>query len=285
VLEITADDFGALPELDAGILVAARLGAVHRVSALAARLRPGHRLPDVPVGVHVDLSDGPFLTSFRPSAGPLGDKRDLWLAAIRGQVDPFHIEAEVEAQIATLAERLGAVPAHVDVHNHLHLAHPQMLEVITTVASRCGIRRIRWPVEPLGEEAIRRLAVLDRRRGFEPAPVHPLHPAFDEAVLGALILRMRESALADALVYPTAAARLTPPHGAPHFCGTVFGHLPSLRRLRAHAWRAERSDGPVELMTHPGLVARGRGFAGRGRTRELLVLLAHRLSRLRRDSS
>jgi len=103
-LIITADDYGYSRRYDAGILEAARAGALDSVGAMverpsldaAALLESG-----VEVGLHLEL-DAP---DGAPRAGP-GERRAA--------------EAALEGQFERFAEAFERPPAYLDGHHHCH---------------------------------------------------------------------------------------------------------------------------------------------------------------------
>jgi predicted glycoside hydrolase/deacetylase ChbG (UPF0249 family) len=103
-LVITADDFGYRGAYDAGIVVAARAGAIDRVSVMAVR-----------------ASDiGPLL------------ELDIALG--------LHIEADagIAAQLRAFEELAGRPPAYLDGHRHCH-AEPRIAADLARVAAELGI--------------------------------------------------------------------------------------------------------------------------------------------------
>jgi hypothetical protein len=279
-LILCADDYAADAGRNRGIELAAAAGAIDRVGVLGTGRSPGTLSPTVGIGVHVDLSEGPFLTDWRPArACRWGDKRDAWIEGSAGAWPLDRLRAEVDAQIARVARWARRPLSHLDAHNHLHVAHPAITRVFLDAAAVHGIPTVRWPLEPMTPEDLDELRRLDLARGVCPATIERLRrPATAQKLLLDAIRWMRRSALADALVYRTAAAGQEAPEASLPFAGTVFGHRPSVRRLMAIEARPAVSL-PTEVMVHPGLHLRGRGFAGLGRTRELAVLLTFSLVR------
>jgi predicted glycoside hydrolase/deacetylase ChbG (UPF0249 family) len=103
-LVITADDFGYRPAYDAGILLAARAGAIDRVSVMATReCDPGALLElGVPLGLHLE-ADG-----------------------------------TIAAQLRAFEELTGSQPAHIDGHRHCH-ADARMAADVTRIAAELGV--------------------------------------------------------------------------------------------------------------------------------------------------
>ncbi|GAB4256933.1 MAG: chitin disaccharide deacetylase [Deferrisomatales bacterium] len=77
------------------------------------------------LGLHVNLTEGRAVAGPAPTltdaAGRfLGPKGEVWRRAAAGRLDAEAVRAEVWAQWNRLCS-LGAVPSHVDGHNHVHL--------------------------------------------------------------------------------------------------------------------------------------------------------------------
>lgn len=158
-LVVTADDFGAAPEVNEaveqahthGILTAASL----MVSGAAATdaLERARRLPRLRVGLHVVLvegrptlppsqipdlvdSSGTFRTDMAASAANM-----FFRPKVRRQ-----LAAEVEAQFDAF-RATGLALDHVNTHKHFHL-HPTIASTILRVGARYGMRAMRVPLEP-----------------------------------------------------------------------------------------------------------------------------------------
>lgn len=159
-LIVTADDFGAAPEInDAverghvdGCLTAASLMVTgDAVDDAVARAR---RLPGLGVGLHLVLVEG------RPAL-PVGQVPDLiddtghfrTDMAMAG-VDIFfkprvrrQIAAEIAAQFARFADT-GLPLDHVNAHKHFHL-HPTIAALVLEIGARHGLKASRAPIEPV----------------------------------------------------------------------------------------------------------------------------------------
>jgi predicted glycoside hydrolase/deacetylase ChbG (UPF0249 family) len=101
-LIVTADDYGYRPSYDAGILEAARAGAVDAVSAMLTRsgCHPEPLLATgVEIGLHLELPEGVTLVA---SAGQAAA-----LAALREQLERFE-------------DLFGGPAAFLDGHHHCH---------------------------------------------------------------------------------------------------------------------------------------------------------------------
>jgi hopanoid biosynthesis associated protein HpnK len=158
-LVVTADDFGASPEVNEavdrahrdGILTAASLMvAGNAASDAVARARA---LPTLGVGLHVVLVDGlPILPADRIPAlvdGAGNFRTDMARAGVTIFASPAaqrQLAAEVEAQFAAFAAT-GLALDHVNAHKHFHL-HPTIAGTILKVGQRYGMRAVRAPIEP-----------------------------------------------------------------------------------------------------------------------------------------
>jgi predicted glycoside hydrolase/deacetylase ChbG (UPF0249 family) len=232
-----ADDFGAFPGADAGILRLVELGRLGGVScqvvgrtfaASAPALR--ERLPAVDAGLHLDLA---------PGRGGLA-----WLLARSHAhaLDPHVVSARISAQLDAFERTLRRPPAFVDGHQHVHQL-PVVREVLLDVlaARYAGA----WPL-------VRNTVPLARRGA----------KAFAVAALGGFGLRR------------LLRARGVPHNG--DFAGVYgldarvdYGEL--FRR-----WLASATDGSL-LLCHPGLAAADGGDPiGPARTAELAYLSSPR---------
>lgn len=163
-----ADDFGFSPAVSAGIVRAAREGVLTSTSmatnmshatAAAAMLAD---LPQLGVGIHLNVSQGPALSEAgrRELAGPDGVMARSAMGVIvdvcRRPTLLGAIEAEFDAQVRWALDR-GVRPTHLDSHRHSH-GFPPVFDRAVRVARRYGIacvRRLRealpgrgWPVAP-----------------------------------------------------------------------------------------------------------------------------------------
>jgi len=156
-LIVGGDDFGAAPEVNAGIIRAHRDGILTSTSLMvtgdaadeAVRLAREH--PRLGVGLHLVLAQG--RPASRPEDVPGLVARDgnfrrapvaagigyawLWLSrAGRAQ-----LRREITAQLEAFAST-GLRLAHVDGHLNMHL-HPMVLPILLELAPRYGIRAVR----------------------------------------------------------------------------------------------------------------------------------------------
>lgn len=158
---LSADDFGAAPEVNEAVEIAHTKGLLRATSLMigapaaddaVARAR---KLPALAVGLHVVLVHG------RPVLPPekipdLVDARgrfltDLVRAGMRFFFRPrarSQLAAEVRAQFERYAAT-GLALDHADAQSHMHV-HPTVFQTILRVGREYGLRAIRIPREPFG---------------------------------------------------------------------------------------------------------------------------------------
>ena len=158
-LIVTADDFGAAPEVNEAVEAAHRGGILTAASLMVAAggaldaIARARRLPSLRVGLHVVLLEGrpvlpaaalPHLTNgeglFPASPAALGLSVALSRAARR------ELAAELTAQFAAFADS-GLRIDHCNAHLHFHL-HPLIGGLIAAIGPRFGLRAVRLPLEP-----------------------------------------------------------------------------------------------------------------------------------------
>ena len=112
-LLITADDYGYAPAYDAGIVEAARAGAVDGVSAMVLRRLDPEPLIEtgVEIGLHLELPSEP----------------------------PGAPEAALDEQLARFIELFGRRPVHLDGHHHCHARAGQPALAVARIAKRLGL--------------------------------------------------------------------------------------------------------------------------------------------------
>ncbi|KIH77024.1 Predicted glycoside hydrolase or deacetylase ChbG, UPF0249 family [Geoalkalibacter ferrihydriticus] len=147
-LIVNADDLGSGRLTDRAIFDCYRHGILTSASllangpTLAEAAREAFRL-ELPVGVHVNLSEGRSLSGairgLTNAAGEFPGKLAARRAFLRGQVSSADLEQEIAAQISRILE-LGLLPDHVDTHQHTCLfgcVGGALLEVIGCFGLRC----------------------------------------------------------------------------------------------------------------------------------------------------
>lgn len=256
-LIVNADDLGSGAPRDRGIFQSFARGVVTSASLLAngRSFAPAAREAlalGLPVGVHLNLSEGPALSGRLPgltdASGHFPGKRRLRALLQTGALDATAVRGELLAQIDRV-RAAGIAPDHLDTHQHC-LLFPALTVLVAEVAETSGIRALRLPQPaeasadetlstPLGKELAlyRRLApaahrTLRRRRLWMPDGLWGLP----------LLNRLNEATLAA-----------------------------TLRALPAGTW---------ELMTHPGACDPSDPFGGPERETELRALTAPAIRRL-----
>lgn len=256
-LIVNADDLGLNPQRDRGIIEAFRCGLVTSASLIAngasfATAAATANDCGLPVGVHLNLSEGTTLTGpidgLTDPSGQLPGKEAMRQRLLAGRCDTVALQREMAAQVeAVLAA--GLQPGHLDGHQHCHV-YPSLVPVVIALAQDYGIDALRSarPADP-GDALVPPLlqddlALLRRLGG-------PAQMAFRSAGLRT----------------PDGLWGLPLLHGltTPSLCA-LLDSLPA---------------GDWELMTHPGYpVAHGRPFECAQRQVELQALTsvaAHRV--------
>ena len=182
---VNADDFGFSSAVTEGIVRAHREGIVTSTT-LAANMPTAAEavgrladLPDLGVGVHLNVSQGPPLSDAgRRLAGEDGQMAHTATGVIRlAAFRPWllsAIEAEFDAQIRWALD-YGICPTHLDSHRHCHAFGPIFRRVVR-LAKRYDIPFIRrhrevlggdsWPPAPPKQRRTRR--ILNMLGRFQP---------------------------------------------------------------------------------------------------------------------
>ena len=153
-LIVNADDLGWTEGVNCGIVEAHRNGLVTSTTLLAngraydSALEVARQNPQLGIGVHLNLSDGPptapadQVRELLNSAGELdGGAEGLLLIVARRGLRLDEIEQEWDAQIRKIRES-GILPTHLDGHKHVHML-PGLFELALYLAKKHGIRAIR----------------------------------------------------------------------------------------------------------------------------------------------
>jgi hopanoid biosynthesis associated protein HpnK len=178
-LIVTADDFGAAPEVNEAVEAAHRRGILGAASlmvsapAAADAVARARRTPSLRVGLHLVLTEGrPVLPasavrhlvdgsgSFRTDMAAVGAAIAFSRQARR------EVAAEITAQFAAF-RATGLTLDHCNAHKHFHL-HPVIGRLMAEIGGRFGLRAARVPFEPrirwAPEALTTPLATLLRRR-------------------------------------------------------------------------------------------------------------------------
>ena len=167
-LIVNADDLGWTEGVNLGIAEAHRRGLVSSTSLLAngrafasaVTVRRNH--PDLGIGVHLNLSDGPPTAPAEAVRGLLnasgelqGSPASLLLRIAKRRLPFEEVEREWDAQIAKI-KSAGFSPTHVDGHKHVHML-PGLFELALGLARKHAIGAIR-----IAHEESRLRSVLSR---------------------------------------------------------------------------------------------------------------------------
>jgi hopanoid biosynthesis associated protein HpnK len=158
-LIVTADDFGAAPEVNDAVERAHREGILRCASLMVAASAAGDAvarakaMPSLAVGLHLVLVEGkPVLPAAQipDLVGADGNFRSdmvkasfamAFLPRVRRQL-AHEIEAQFEAFAST-----GLKLDHVNAHKHFHL-HPTIAGLVVEIGRHYGMKAMRAPVEP-----------------------------------------------------------------------------------------------------------------------------------------
>jgi predicted glycoside hydrolase/deacetylase ChbG (UPF0249 family) len=153
-LIVNADDLGWTTGVNRGIVEAHRRGLVTSTSLLAngPAFSDGVSMaksnPDLGVGVHLNLSDGPPTAAQSKVKGLLNQKgvfeagpESLLLRLAKRSIRSSEVEREWDAQIQKVRDA-GIHPTHIDGHKHVHML-PGLFDVALRLAKQHGIGAIR----------------------------------------------------------------------------------------------------------------------------------------------
>jgi len=157
-LIVNADDLGWTEGVNRGIAVTHRTGLVTSTSilangrAFASALEVAQLNPELGVGVHLNLSDGPPTANAEEVRGLLnnagnleGGPESLLLRIASRGLSFKEVEREWDAQIRKVRES-GISPTHLDGHKHVQML-PGLFEIALRLAKKHGIRAIRVAIE------------------------------------------------------------------------------------------------------------------------------------------
>jgi len=227
-LIVNADDYNTDSERNRGILQAARGGIVTSVSVIANRTftdEAAARLRNAlgaGIGVHLNLTSGrPLISGLKTLADERGlfyPRQTAWRKALLGKFAMKEVEEEFAAQVAAL-NAAGIAPDHLDGNNHIHV-FPGIAQAAACLAQRCGIPRIRLPLE-----------LFSWRQYLQPR-------ALKKYWIGRLSRQARR-------MFQGCGLRCTT-----HFAGIQFPRVAQAASLKAFLARVP--EGTTELMCHPG---------------------------------
>ena len=243
-LIVNADDLGWTEGINRGIVEAHRKGLVTSSSLLAngpafdSALVAAQSNPQLAIGVHLNLSDGPPTAPAEEARGLLNQvgnleegPESLLLRIASRSLALQEVEREWDAQIQKVRDA-GIEPTHLDGHKHVHML-PGLFEIALRLAKKHGIRAIRVAHE---ESTLR--TVLSSA-GEQKAGV-----VFKQGVQarGLKLLAPDAREMADQAGLAT----------SDYFCGIAQTGV--LTREGVEKLLKSLPDGTTELMCHPGYV-------------------------------
>ena len=241
-LIVNADDLGWTEGINRGIRDAHRRGLVTSTSLLAngrafeSGLAVNQNHPELGVGVHLNLSDGPPTAPASSVPGLLnktghleGGPESLLLRIAARNLPLEEVELEWEAQISKI-KSAGISPTHLDGHKHVHML-PGLFQLALRLARKHGIGAIR-----ISHEESRLRSVLSS--GGELHTSVLLKQGIQARGLKLLARDAREMA---------ARAGISSPD---YFCGIAQTGV--LTREGVERLLETLPDGTTELMCHPG---------------------------------
>jgi predicted glycoside hydrolase/deacetylase ChbG (UPF0249 family) len=243
-LIVNADDLGWSEGVNRGIADAHRRGLVTSTSALASgraftsAVEVARSNPELGVGVHLNLSDGPpsappeRVRGLLNSDGQLdGSPESLLLRMASRTLELHQVEQEWDAQICKI-QSAGISPSHLDGHKHVQML-PGLFEIALRLAKKHGIRAIR-----VAHEESKLRALLSSAGEQNTGAV--LKQGVQARGLKLLARDARELADRAGLVTTD------------YFCG--IAQTGFLTREGVEKLLTNLPEGTTELMTHPGYV-------------------------------
>jgi len=241
-LIVNADDLGWTEGVNRGIVEAHRKGLVTSTTLLAngrafdSGIDAAQKNPELGIGVHLNLSDGPPAAPAEQVRGLLNAEGELdsgpegLLLRIGSRSLRWEeVEREWDAQIRKIREA-GVSPTHLDGHKHVHML-PGLFELALRLAKKHGIRAIRVA----HEESSLRLAL-------SAGTSHNKGVVLKQGVQarGLKLLARDARRLADREGIAT----------SDYFCG--IAQTGELTREGIEEFLEELPEGTTELMCHPG---------------------------------
>ncbi len=237
-LIVNADDFGASPGVNRGILYAHQNGIVTSTTVMinlpdaAAGLEQALAdAPDLGIGLHLNVTAGEPVSPPELVASLLDEDGqfihiDGWAARF-AQINPDQLRREIHAQFERFASLAGRPPDHLDAHHHATYLHPAGLQTMIALAHAHGDLPMRGiPVSDSDEQMV--------------ATLRGVFPTFDDALAHSLVEQLGSVLSAGPL--PFWPARLEMGFFGPH---ATLGDL-----LNILTGLADPSL--TEIMCHPG---------------------------------
>jgi len=241
-LIVNADDLGWTEGVNRGIAEAHRKGLVTSTSLLAnghafeSALEVARTNPELGVGVHLNLSDGPptapasSVSGLLNGTGKLEGGPESWLLRIASRsLSAEEVEREWDAQIRKVRDA-AIQPTHLDGHKHVHML-PSFFDVALRLAKRHGIRAVR-----VSHEESKLRSALSSARDQHPGVV--LKQGVQARGLKLLARDAKE--MADRAGVAT----------TDYFCGIAQTGV--LTREGVAQLLSNLPEGTTELMCHPG---------------------------------
>jgi hopanoid biosynthesis associated protein HpnK len=242
-LIVNADDLGWTNGVNQGIADAHRNGIVTSASLLAngaafeSAVDVAQHVPNLGVGVHLNLSDGrpvaapDSVPTLLNSDGQLDGGPEALLAKIAmRRIELHEVEREWDAQIRKVRDA-GIAPSHVDGHKHVHML-PGLFEIALRLAKKHGIEAIR-----MSHEASRLRAALSAGGGEQETSVLLKQGA---QARGMKLLARNARAMAEKTGISV----------ADYFCG--IAQTGQLTKQGVARLLRDLPEGTTELMCHPG---------------------------------
>ncbi|MEO7337787.1 MAG: ChbG/HpnK family deacetylase [Caldimonas sp.] len=150
-LALCADDFGSAPGMSEAIVDLAGEGRLSAIACLANGAHWNATAPllrrietGVDIGLHFNLTEGPPLSAEMRTIWPrLPSLARLIALAHVGRLPREALRAELDAQVAAFVDAVGAAPAFIDGHQHVHHlpgVRPILLDAIERLAPRPAVR-------------------------------------------------------------------------------------------------------------------------------------------------
>jgi hopanoid biosynthesis associated protein HpnK len=155
----SADDFGLTESVNEAVELAHREGALTSASlivgapAAADAVRRARALPDLRVGLHLVVIEGPAVLPASQIPDLVDTGGEFPSDQLRLGINYFfrphvrrQLAAEIRAQFAAFAAT-GLTLDHANAHKHMHL-HPTVGRLLIDIGWEFGLRSIRVPAEP-----------------------------------------------------------------------------------------------------------------------------------------
>ncbi|XP_064620026.1 carbohydrate deacetylase-like isoform X2 [Lineus longissimus] len=156
-LIINADDFGYCRQRNNGIVACYKAGGITSASLMVNASEAGDAVKQakqvgLPIGLHLNLTEG-YPVSSKTKDSAITNSEGLFLGKLgfpekilSGSFDCDAVRNEIEAQIELFSHMCGALPVHVDGHQHAHVI-PGVCEIFASVMQQYGIKWTRLPVD------------------------------------------------------------------------------------------------------------------------------------------